>query len=71
MPTKYLRQMCLGVIRAELRPRNLLAPSATDGRYTARNRKGQITLRNQKIARGFVFFLATLKTGSLAIMAAM
>jgi len=57
-----------GVIPAELRPRNLLAASATDGRYTARTRKGQIALRSQKIVRGFVFFLATLKTGRLAIM---
>ncbi len=68
VPTKYLRSMCPGIIPAELRPRNLLAASATDGRYTARTRKGQMALRNQKIVRGFVFFLATLKTGHPAIM---
>jgi hypothetical protein len=66
VPTRYLRQMAPGVIPAELRPRNLLGSVA--GRYTTRNRKGQIALRNQRIVNGFIFFLAKLKAGDMAIM---
>ncbi len=66
VPTKYLRQMCPGVIPQELRPKNLLG--ATGGRYTARTRKGQIALRNQVRARGFEFFLQDLKDGHKAIL---
>ena len=66
IPTKYLRQMCPGVIPAELRPRNLLG--AVGGRYTARTRKGQMALRDQRAVRGFVFFLQSLRGGELAIL---
>jgi len=68
VPTKYLRQMCPGVIPAELRPKNLLAASKIGGRFTTRNRKGQIAIKDQKIVRGFVFFIQTLKDGNPAIM---
>jgi hypothetical protein len=64
--TRYLRQLAPGVIPAELRPRNLLG--AVGGRYTARTRKGQIALRNQKIVRGFVFFIQNMSDGKKAIM---
>jgi hypothetical protein len=67
VPTRYLRQMAPGVIPAELRPRNLLG--AVGGRYTAVTRKkGQIALRNQRIVRGFVFFLQDISDGHKAIM---
>jgi hypothetical protein len=66
VPTKYLRQMCPGVIPQELRPKSLLG--AVNGRYAGRTKKGQIALRDQKIVRGFVFFLQTLKSGNPAIM---
>lgn len=67
VPTQYLLRMCgsSGVIPDELRPRNLLG--AVNDRYSGWNRKGQIALRNQKIVRGMVFFLANLPGGSLAI----
>lgn len=67
VPTRYLRQMASGAIPTELRPRNLLG--AVGGRYTVVTRtKGQIALRNQKIVRGFVFFLAEMRDGHKAIM---
>lgn len=67
IPTRYLRQMAPGIIPTELRPRNLLG--AVGGRYTAIKRgKGQIALRNQRIVRGFVFFLQEMKDGHQAIM---
>jgi hypothetical protein len=67
VPTRYLRQMAPGAIPTELRPRNLLG--AVGGRYTATTRKkGQIALRNQKVVRGFIFFLADLQDGHKAIM---
>jgi hypothetical protein len=66
VPTKYLHQMAPGVIPAELRPRALLG--AVGGRFTATNRKGQIALRNQKVVRGFVFFIQKMHGGDLAIM---
>ena len=67
VPTRYLRQMCPGVIPQELRPRSLLG--AVGGRYTAITRKkGQIALRNQKQVRGFVFFLQDIADGHKAIM---
>jgi hypothetical protein len=66
IPTRYLRQMAPGVIPQELRPKNLLG--AVQGRYAGRNKKGQIALKNQKIVKGFSFFLQKLKTGEMAIL---
>jgi hypothetical protein len=66
VPTKYLRRMAPGVIPAELRPKNLLG--AVGGRFTTRGKNGQMALRNQKRVRDFVFFLAKLKQGDMAIM---
>ena len=66
IPTRYLRKMAPGVIPHELRPRNLLG--AVGGRYTGRNRKGQIALRNQRIVNGFVFFIQDISDGHKAIM---
>jgi hypothetical protein len=67
VPTRYLRQMAPGAIPAELRPKNLLG--AVGGRYAAITRKkGQIALRNQRIVRGFIFFVQDLKDGHKAIM---
>ena len=67
VPTRYLRQMAPGVIPAELRPKNLLG--ALGGRYTARRRDtGQLALRDQRLVRGFIFFMQTLKDGHKAIM---
>jgi hypothetical protein len=67
VPTRYFRQKFgNGVIRAELRPRNLLG--AVRGRYTTINRKGQIALKNQKIVAGYVFFIQDLNNGHKAIM---
>jgi hypothetical protein len=62
VPTRYLRALAPGVIPAELRPRALL--SVVGGRYTTKNRKGQLALRNQKIVRGLVFFVQRLGSGS-------
>ena len=59
IPTKYLRQMAPGIIPAELRPKNLLG--AVGGRYTVRRRKtGQLAMANQKLVRGFEFFIQKL-----------
>jgi hypothetical protein len=67
VPTRYLRQMAPGAIPAELRPRNLLG--AVGGRYTAIVRKTkQLALRNQKVVRGFVFFIQEIGDGHKAIM---
>jgi len=72
VPTSYFRQKFgNGVIRAELRPRNLLG--AVGGRYTAMvRRKGwssrQIALRQQKIVAGYVFFIQDMRDGHKAIM---
>lgn len=67
IPTKYLRQMIgQSPIPAELRPKALL--SAVNGRYTSRNRKGQIALKNQTTVRGMVFFTQTSKSGTPMIM---
>lgn len=68
VPTKYLRQMCPGIIPDEMRPRNLLGLTALRGRYSTRNRKGQIAIRNQRVTRGLVFFMQKLKGGDMAIM---
>ena len=67
IPTDALRRLAPGVIPAELRPKNLLG--AVQGRYTDRNRKtGQLALKAQKVVRGYVFFVQTLKTGSVVIL---
>jgi hypothetical protein len=67
IPTKYLRQMIGNKpIPAEMRPKALL--TAVNGRYTAHTRKGQIALRNQARAQGFVFFLQQAKSGLPMIM---
>lgn len=69
VPTDTFRKRFPGVIPAELRPRNLLSDSAQKyGRYAIKNRKGQIALRNQKIVRGYVFFIQKTKDGKMAIM---
>lgn len=65
VPTRYLREMCPGVIPAELRPRNLLG--AVGGRYPI-TRKGQPAMRNQRLVRGFDFFVQQLKDDRKAIM---
>jgi hypothetical protein len=67
VPTKYLRQMAPGPIPSELRPANLL--SAIRGTFTYKNRKGQMVTGRQRLVRGFYFFIVTLKSGTLAIMA--
>jgi hypothetical protein len=64
VPTKYLRQMCPGVIPQELRPKNLLGAAQLGGKY--KTNKGAV--RNQRIVRGFVFFLQKIKDGNAAIM---
>lgn len=66
VPTDTFRQRFPGVIPAELRPKNLLG--AVAGRYAGKTRKGQIALRNQRIVRGYVFFVQTTKGGKRAIM---
>lgn len=67
VPTRYLRQMCPGIIPQEMRPRNLLG--AVGGRYSHVKRgSGQIALRNQKLVRGFEFFMQRLHDGHQAIM---
>lgn len=62
IPTKYLRQMCPGVIPQELRPKALL--TAVGGKYTGRTRKGETVQRNQARVRGFVFFLQKSQSGT-------
>jgi hypothetical protein len=66
VPTKYLRVLAPGVIPAELRPRALLG--AVNGRYGRTKRNGQIALQPQTLVKGFVFFLAKLKSGHMAIL---
>lgn len=65
VPTRYLRQMCPGVIPAELRPRNLLA-AYNDGRALAEPREGKRPRARRTL--GIVFFVQTLKSGHKAIM---
>lgn len=66
VPTKYLRQMAPGVIPAELRPKNLLA--ATGGKFSYTSRRGKSVTRNQRIVKGFEFFLQKLRGGNVAIL---
>lgn len=65
IPTKFLRAMAPGIISDELRPKAMLEYAQFGGkRHTRRG-----GLRGQSAAiRGMIFFLATLKTGRMAIM---
>lgn len=62
--TKYLNPFGR-VIPRELQAQSLL--SAVNGRYTTRNRKGQIAVKDQRLVNGMVFFVVKLKSGALAI----